>query len=196
MVPSSLIPHAFGRHRPVPIDTVEILKRELELVESLGEMETTQKINVSTIPKDAEGNPINPLDSKLASLELKDISVVDKQSSEFAAIVKYAKDTNAGIEHWTVTSKMTVLEAFRVEREGEADRWEKGGWNGLAGDRERFVRQTLPGLSNRMFTEKDVQLLWHGSRTTNFVGILKQGLRIAPPEAPVTGYEFGKVFLC
>ena len=30
-------------------------------------------------------------------------------------------------------------------------------------------------------------LLWHGSRLTNFVGILSQGLRIAPPEAPVTG---------
>ena len=27
-----------------------------------------------------------------------------------------------------------------------------------------------------------------GSRLTNFVGILSQGLRIAPPEAPVTGY--------
>jgi poly [ADP-ribose] polymerase len=25
-------------------------------------------------------------------------------------------------------------------------------------------------------------LLWHGSRSTNFAGILKQGLRIAPPE--------------
>jgi len=35
-------------------------------------------------------------------------------------------------------------------------------------------------------------LLWHGSRITNFVGILSQGLRIAPPEAPVTGYMFGK----
>ena len=35
-------------------------------------------------------------------------------------------------------------------------------------------------------------LLWHGSRSTNFAGILKQGLRIAPPEAPVTGYMFGK----
>jgi poly [ADP-ribose] polymerase len=35
-------------------------------------------------------------------------------------------------------------------------------------------------------------LLWHGSRTTNFIGILSQGLRIAPPEAPVTGYMFGK----
>ena len=27
---------------------------------------------------------------------------------------------------------------------------------------------------------------------TNFVGILSQGLRIAPPEAPVTGYMFGE----
>uniref|UniRef100_A0A674ATG4 Poly [ADP-ribose] polymerase n=1 Tax=Salmo trutta TaxID=8032 RepID=A0A674ATG4_SALTR len=36
------------------------------------------------------------------------------------------------------------------------------------------------------------QLLWHGSRATNYAGILSQGLRIAPPEAPVTGYMFGK----
>ncbi len=35
-------------------------------------------------------------------------------------------------------------------------------------------------------------LLWHGSRMANFVGILSQGLRIAPPEAPATGYMFGK----
>lgn len=27
-----------------------------------------------------------------------------------------------------------------------------------------------------------------GSRLTNFVGIISQGLRIAPPEAPATGY--------
>ena len=40
-------------------------------------------------------------------------------------------------------------------------------------------------LHNRM-------LLWHGSRTTNYAGILSQGLKIAPPEAPVTGYMFGK----
>lgn len=38
-------------------------------------------------------------------------------------------------------------------------------------------------------------LLWHGSRLTNWPGILSQGLRIAPPEAPVTGYMFGKVRL-
>ena len=35
-------------------------------------------------------------------------------------------------------------------------------------------------------------LLWHGSRLSNWAGILSQGLRIAPPEAPCTGYMFGK----
>ncbi len=36
------------------------------------------------------------------------------------------------------------------------------------------------------------QLLFHGSKISNFVGILKEGLRIAPPEAPITGAMFGK----
>jgi hypothetical protein len=39
---------------------------------------------------------------------------------------------------------------------------------------------------------KNKKLLWHGSRFSNFVGILSQGLRIAPPEAPKSGYLFGK----
>ena len=48
--------------------------------------------------------------------------------------------------------------------------------------------------SNNSFRKDvgNVWLLWHGSRLTNYVGILSQGLRIAPPEAPVTGYMFGK----
>jgi ankyrin repeat protein/predicted DNA-binding WGR domain protein len=35
-------------------------------------------------------------------------------------------------------------------------------------------------------------LLFHGSKTYNFMGILSQGLKIAPIEAPCTGYRFGK----
>eukprot|EP00656_Telonema_subtile_P047814 TRINITY_DN5535_c0_g1_i3.p2 TRINITY_DN5535_c0_g1~~TRINITY_DN5535_c0_g1_i3.p2 ORF type:complete len:425 (+),score=95.24 TRINITY_DN5535_c0_g1_i3:1373-2647(+) len=53
-----------------------------------------------------------------------------------------------------------------------------------------------PSISKRFQAHsKDIpnkQLLWHGSRLGNWVGILSQGLRIAPPEAPVTGYMFGK----
>ncbi|XP_020538605.1 poly [ADP-ribose] polymerase 2 isoform X4 [Jatropha curcas] len=47
-----------------------------------------------------------------------------------------------------------------------------------------------PGM--QFSTVKNRMLLWHGSRLTNWAGILSQGLRIAPPEAPVTGYMFGK----
>ena len=60
-----------------------------------------------------------------------------------------------------------VQEIFRVERKGE---------------HARFLKTQ----------SSDRRLLWHGSRTTNFAGILSQGLRIAPPEAPVSGYMFGK----
>jgi hypothetical protein len=39
----------------------------------------------------------------------------------------------------------------------------------------------------------DRLLLWHGLRSTNFAGILKQGLRVAPPEGenfPMTDVQF------
>ena len=36
------------------------------------------------------------------------------------------------------------------------------------------------------------KLLWHGSPLSNFVRILSQGMKIAPPEAPKSGYDFGK----
>ncbi len=62
--------------------------------------------------------------------------------------------------------KLSVQDAFKVDREGEDKRF-----------RTDIGNDTL---------------LWHGSRLTNFAGILSQGLRIAPPEAPVSGYMFGK----
>ncbi|KAK1879534.1 Poly [ADP-ribose] polymerase 2 [Dissostichus eleginoides] len=43
-----------------------------------------------------------------------------------------------------------------------------------------------------IFSMHNRTLLWHGSRLSNWCGILSQGLRVAPPEAPVTGYMFGK----
>lgn len=63
-------------------------------------------------------------------------------------------------------SSHTCIEIFEVSRQGE---------------KERFAKK----VGNE-------QLLWHGSGYFNFGGILSQGLRIAPPEAPSTGYMFGK----
>ena len=80
-----------------------------------------------------------------------------------AVLATYLTQTHAST-HSTYT--LELEQAFEVEREGE-----KGTFD--------------PTIGNR-------QLLWHGSRLTNWCGILSTGLRIAPPEAPVTGYMFGK----
>ena len=66
-----------------------------------------------------------------------------------------------------------VQDIFRIERNGEDERFKQSPYAKVKGS--------------------DRRLLWHGSRVTNFGGILSQGLRIAPPEAPVNGYAFGKV---
>ena len=66
---------------------------------------------------------------------------------------------------------MLVMQIFHVARDGEAKRF-----------------KPFKDLPNR-------QLLWHGSRTTNYAGILSQGLRIAPPEAPVVRAPLGAI-LC
>ncbi|KAI0668738.1 poly polymerase catalytic domain-containing protein [Trametes maxima] len=161
----SIIPHVFGRERPIVIDNIDRLKKELELVDALGDMEVASKLIASSIPKDADGRPVNPLDAHFRSLQLSKMDPVAHSSAEFTALQAYTRDTHGATHrHYGVE----VLHAFRVERESETEAWTKAGFGGLPGG--------------------DRMLLWHGSRTTNFAGILKQGLRIAPPE----GYMFGK----
>ncbi|KAI0321004.1 PARP-domain-containing protein [Amylostereum chailletii] len=165
----SIIPHVFGRSRPVVIDNMEILKRELDLVDALGDMEIAQKLIQSSIHTGSDGKPINPLDSQFRSLQLSSMEPVDPMSAEFAALAAYTADSH-GATHSSLQVK--IMHAYRVERQSETDAWKNAGFDKL-------------GNGQRL-------LLWHGSRTTNFAGILRQGLRIAPPEAPVNGYMFGK----
>lgn len=91
-----------------------------------------------------------------------DMEPLDHTSEEFKMIEQYLHNTHAATHS---QYKMKLLDVFDTSKHGE---------------KERFT-----DVGNRM-------LLWHGSRLTNWVGILSQGLRIAPPEAPVTGYMFGK----
>jgi hypothetical protein len=60
------------------------------------------------------------------------------------------------------------INVFKVERKGEAENYEE-----------------FRDVDNH-------RLLFHGSSVFNYVGLLAQGMRIAPPEAPSTGYMFGK----
>ena len=107
---------------------------------------------------------INPIDAHYDQLNA-DIDVMDKESEEFKIIEQYVKNTHAATHK---QYELQIEEVYMVKRQGEDRRY-----------------KPFKKLHNR-------KLLWHGSRTTNYAGILSQGLRIAPPEAPVTGYMFGK----
>ncbi|KAJ3238586.1 hypothetical protein HDU81_007506 [Chytriomyces hyalinus] len=81
-----------------------------------------------------------------------------------------AGSENSLLRRWIDSTKgdasVDVVSILKVSREAESAAFEGN-------------------LSNR-------KLLFHGSRMSNFLGILKSGLRVAPIEAPVTGYMFGK----
>ncbi|KAF8213692.1 PARP-domain-containing protein [Mycena galopus ATCC 62051] len=165
----SVIPHDFGMKRPTNINNKQLLSNELELVDALGDMEIASKLISGSSDEDADGNPVNPIDAKFTSLGLSSMAPVKRTSDEFSVLETYVRDTH-GHTHGHI--KANVLNAFRVERGAETAAFTDAGYDKMA-DGERL-------------------LLWHGSRSTNFAGILSQGLRIAPPEAPVTGYMFGK----
>uniref|UniRef100_A0A8C4QTR1 Poly [ADP-ribose] polymerase n=1 Tax=Eptatretus burgeri TaxID=7764 RepID=A0A8C4QTR1_EPTBU len=120
------------------------------------------EVAVKLLGSDEAGVLEHPVDAHYRALHCQ-LNPVDPSSSEFQIIEKYLKTTHAKT-HMAYT--MSIIDLFAVEREGE---------------RERF----LSDIGNCM-------LLWHGSRLSNWIGILSQGLQIAPPEAPITGYMFGK----
>lgn len=107
---------------------------------------------------------LNPLDAHYEQLKT-ELEPLDHKSEEFTLIDQYVQNTHAATHD---TYSLEVVDVFKVNRQGEKRRY-----------------KPFKKLHNR-------QLLWHGSRITNYVGILSHGLKIAPPEAPVTGYMFGK----
>ncbi|XP_050138415.1 poly [ADP-ribose] polymerase 2-like isoform X1 [Malus sylvestris] len=128
-------------------------------------VEALGEIEVATkLLKDDTGMQGDPLYSCYQRLHC-ELTPVGADSHEFDMITKYMRNTHAKT-HSTYT--VDIVQIFRTSKEGEVERFRK-----------------FSSTKNRM-------LLWHGSRLTNWVGILSQGLLIAPPEAPVTGYMFGK----
>lgn len=123
------------------------------------------EIEIATkILKDDADSLEDPLHSNYQHLCC-EMTPIEINSKEFLMVQKYLKNTHAETHsRYTVD----IVHLFSVSRKGEVERFRK-----------------FSNVKNRM-------LLWHGSRLTNWTGILSQGLRIAPPEAPVTGYMFGK----
>ncbi|KAK0609522.1 poly-ribose polymerase-like protein [Bombardia bombarda] len=160
----SLIPHAFGRNRPPIMQDQQMLKREIELLESLSDMKDAALI----MKLDKVGNDdVHPLDKQYEGLKLNEMTPLDPSTAEYTNLKDYLVETRG----YTHGVNYDVEAIFRIQREGEKERFDSSPFGKIGQNR---------------------RLLWHGSRSTNFGGILSQGLRIAPPEAPVSGYMFGK----
>lgn len=161
----SLIPHDFGRNRPPIIANQLMVKTEIDLLESLSDMKDAAKIMKGDKGDESD---IHHLDKQFQGLGLEEMTPLDPATGEFKQLVDYLMNTRGS----THQANYQVEAVFRIERNGEHDRFDKSPYASMGGS--------------------DRRLLWHGSRCTNFGGILSQGLRIAPPEAPVSGYMFGK----
>ncbi|XP_072544606.1 poly [ADP-ribose] polymerase 2 isoform X2 [Salminus brasiliensis] len=143
--------------------TPPLIRTEEELKEKIALLEALSDIQIAVkMVESSCHSDEHPLDRQYHSLKCQ-LQPLPPDSHEFKVIEKYLQSTHAPT-HSDYT--MSVLDVFSVDREGE---------------KASFLTQ----MHNRM-------LLWHGSRLSNWVGILSQGLRVAPPEAPVTGYMFGK----
>lgn len=140
-----------------------IIRTEEELKEKIELLEALSDIQIAVkMVQSSTDSDEHPLDRQYKSLQC-GLQPLDSSGHEYKVIEQYLQSTHAST-HRDFT--MTVLDIFSVDREGESGHF-------------------LKDLHNRT-------LLWHGSRLSNWVGILSKGLRIAPPEAPVTGYMFGK----
>ncbi|VDP63272.1 unnamed protein product, partial [Schistosoma mattheei] len=91
-----------------------------------------------------------------------DIKPLRSTDPMYSLLTDYMHETHGVTHNWYTLEILDIFECQKSAEQGE-----------------------FKDYGNRM-------LLWHGSRLTNWVGILGRGLQIAPPEAPSSGYMFGK----
>lgn len=139
-----------------------IINTQEKLKQKVEMLDSLSDMKIATNILESTGTSGSAVDDHYKKLNC-NLKALDKKDPIYDMLVNYIKNTH-GDTHSYYT--LSVEDIFRVEKHGE---------------KEKFNSK----LHNHM-------LLWHGSRLTNWVGIISQGLRIAPPEAPVSGYMFGK----
>jgi len=114
------------------------------------------------------------------------IKPLSRYSREFKTVQRYLDN---GYDPKVLGYKVHLEEVFAVKTSEQSDDFANF----------KYVSRCSSLLSlqsgQKKFLYRSIRprkLLWHGSRLCNYVGILNQGLRIAPAEAPVSGYMFGK----
>lgn len=123
----STIPHSFGRNRPPIIQTNEQLKREIELLESLTDLKDADLI----MKKEKKTDDIHVLDSRFKSLGMQEMTPLETSSEEFSGISDYLLKTCGQTHH----VNYEVMDIFRIQRDGEEERFQKSEYSKMDSDR-------------------------------------------------------------
>ena len=168
------IPHDFGFQKMSNfiINNIEKVKEKIDMISTLSDMKITLKIleNVDEDKEEYENQEEKQINDYYKQLNC-DIRSIKENEPIYNILNKYLtaqidrKDNDGFGSYYGRRNNLSLIKAFELNRHGE--------------------RKKFKDFGNK-------KLLWHGSRITNFVGILSQGLRIAPPEAPSSGYLYGK----
>lgn len=81
----SVIPHSFGRNRPPIINSHDMLKREVEMLESLSDMKAAADILKTESPTAG----IHPLDLRFRGLNLEEMTPLKPSSKEYKNLTAY-----------------------------------------------------------------------------------------------------------
>lgn len=146
----TVVPHAFGRRVPPPINTVDLLHKKVDMLNVLNDIEiavSMQKGGESTGPE-PELLP-HPADENYKKLKTT-LAWVDPKSDEYAWIEKYMQNTGSSYY------KLKLVDVFRMDRQGEGARF----------------------AAHNDYAER--KILWHGTNIAVVAAICSTGLRIMP----------------
>ncbi|DBA01394.1 TPA: hypothetical protein N0F65_007291 [Lagenidium giganteum] len=147
-------------------DSIDDVNREINRLRTLIDITETYKILLGAKLRQRKTHPIEYCHDAMQV----NVSAIGIETDEGKLLKQYFFNGLAPRER----KSYRISNVYAVSRKGEHKRY-------------------LDFLSSHpSFKEKHSALLWHGTRRTNLMGILTQGLRIAPPEAPHQGYAFGK----
>lgn len=160
----TLIPYVCSRSSTPPIiNTKEMVQKYIETLDELSNLSVAAKVVKTGASHKSNIHPLNSVYNDIAT----EIKPVSKNSKVWNMIKDYVHNTHAPTHsNYTVE----LLEIYEIQRNDERETFEKN----------------YGSMDNR-------QLLWHGTRLTNYISILKQGLLLRPDVIPGT-YITGKMF--
>uniref|UniRef100_A0A8B9S681 Poly [ADP-ribose] polymerase n=1 Tax=Apteryx owenii TaxID=8824 RepID=A0A8B9S681_APTOW len=146
----TIIPHNFGRARPPPINSHDLLRAKKDMLLVLADIEVAQSLQAQKVKEEEEEEEEvpHPLDQDYALLCCQ-LSLLDTASREYK--VQLMLQCPLGLER-----PCRILNIWEVVREGEDE-----------------LFKAHNHLEHR-------RLLWHGTNVAVIAAILKSGLRIMP----------------